>query len=303
MFYWLGEFGSLFFDPSGTVFSTNGAPVPGATVVLEQAPTQYGLFTVLPGASPGIQPHVNPEVTGKTGQFHWDVIADYYKVVASAPSCHAPGDPAESTVETPVMSVPPPRFGLDLVLQCAHPAAPVHPSVISLSAGEVAQPGGAQVEVVGDGFTPAAKVIFGPRASPSVTYLSPELLMATTPPGEGEVHVLVRTAGGTSSPTAAGVIDYLPVPAVTSVSPSTGPPAGGTRVDIVGSGFSGATTVLVGSRNAANFRVVSPTLIVATVPPGRLGSVNITVPNSVAKSKATPADRFTYARPRARGKQ
>ena len=44
------------------------------------------------------------------------MASDFYKVAASAPGCHAPGYLAQTAVTTPVLPVPPPRFGLDLVL-------------------------------------------------------------------------------------------------------------------------------------------------------------------------------------------
>ncbi len=71
-------------DPNGAVTNTNGVPVAGATAVLEQGPTADGPFRPAHPASPGITPHRNLEKTGSDGQFHWDVIRDYYEVVASA---------------------------------------------------------------------------------------------------------------------------------------------------------------------------------------------------------------------------
>jgi hypothetical protein len=283
-----------YFDPSGTVFSTSGAPLAGATVVLEQAPTPEGPFTAPPAASPGIEPNVNPEVTGDNGRFHWDVVADYYKVVASAPGCHAPGNAALANVSTPVMVVPPPRFGLDLVLQCTQPASPARPSVTRLSASDVPEGGGVPVQLDGTGFTPAAKVMFGTTPSPSVTFLSPELLEAAAPPGRGHVHVVVNTQGGTSPETPSDAVAYLPLPVVRSVSPASGPPVGGTSIAIRGSGFSGADLVQVGHGLVTSFMVRSPDLIVATLPPGPIGPADVTVTTAVGSSPLAAADRYTY---------
>ncbi len=284
------------FDPSGTVFSASGAPLPGATVVLEQAPTPDGPFTAPAATNPGIEPHVNPEVTGASGRFHWDVVADYYRVVASAPGCHAPGDPSQAGVSTPVMVVPPPRFGLELVLQCARSQNPSRPTVLRLSRSDVPQGGGVQVKVDGTGFTPSAKVMFGTTPSPSVTFLSPELLEATAPPERGHVPVVVSTQGGTSPSTPSDAVSYLPLPAVSSVSPASGPRAGGTTVAIRGSGFSGAELVAVGRGLVTGFTVRSPNLIVATLPPGALGAADVSVTTPVGTSAAGHADIYTYAR-------
>ncbi|ARH89905.1 IPT/TIG domain-containing protein [Streptomyces sp. MOE7] len=54
-------------------------------------------------------------------------------------------------------------------------------------------------------------------------------------------------------------------PVVTSVSPAQGAPAGGTAVNITGSGFTGATQVRFGP-NGTTFVIVSDTLITARTP-------------------------------------
>ncbi|MFR9752051.1 IPT/TIG domain-containing protein [Nocardia sp. 004] len=66
-------------------------------------------------------------------------------------------------------------------------------------------------------------------------------------------------------------------PVLTSLDPSSGPPAGGNTVQIVGSGFSGVgpLTVRFGT-TATTFTIVSDTQINAIVPPGT-GTVDVTV--------------------------
>ena len=185
-------------DPSGSVLDVNGGPVPGATVVLEQAPTSDGPFVRAKPASPGIEPHLNPETTTAAGEFHWEVVSDYYKVVASAPGCHAPGHPGEPLVSTAALPVPPPQVGLD-----------TSPAVRSRSN---ARAPGRQL-----GFwrraavyrrhdrrdrRPQLHAVVGsqvrPALSRSVTWASPELLTVTAPAGRGNADVTVTTAGGTS---------------------------------------------------------------------------------------------------------
>src|SRR6516162_3151416 len=65
-------------------------------------------------------------------------------------------------------------------------------------------------------------------------------------------------------------------PAVTNVSPNTGPTSGGTNVTITGTNFSGATAVRFGSNAAGSFTVNSATQITATSPAGS-GTVDVTV--------------------------
>ena len=86
--------------------------------------------------------------------------------------------------------------------------------------------------------------------------------------------------------------DVQPLPTVTTVSPSSGPGAGGTTVTITGTNFDGTTAVSFGSTPAASFNVVSDTTITAVAPAGA-GTVDVTVRNP-GQSSATSADRFTY---------
>ncbi len=84
------------------------------------------------------------------------------------------------------------------------------------------------------------------------------------------------------------------IPQVSSVSPTSGPVAGGTQITITGSGFTGAVAVNIGN-GQATYVINSDTQITATVPAGDGDGVNnITVlgPNgpSVLGSNAT----YTY---------
>jgi uncharacterized repeat protein (TIGR01451 family) len=85
---------------------------------------------------------------------------------------------------------------------------------------------------------------------------------------------------------------------VTSISPTSGPEAGGIQVTITGSNFAtdgaGATTVLFGTIAASNVTVVNDTTITATAP-GGLGQQKISVTNSFGTS--TNLVVFTYIPP------
>jgi hypothetical protein len=82
-------------------------------------------------------------------------------------------------------------------------------------------------------------------------------------------------------------------PSILGVTPTEGPEAGGTTVQVGGSGFTGATAVTFGSTSATSFVVNSDSSITAVAPKGS-GSVEVTVTTPVATSTATPADTFTY---------
>ncbi|SMQ73471.1 IPT/TIG domain-containing protein [Agreia sp. VKM Ac-1783] len=74
------------------------------------------------------------------------------------------------------------------------------------------------------------------------------------------------------------------VPATTSVTPVSGPVAGGTLVELNGSGFSGATSVLFGTVPATSFIIESDNTIFAITPAAAAGSkpAKVTTPVGVA---------------------
>jgi len=84
--------------------------------------------------------------------------------------------------------------------------------------------------------------------------------------------------------------------AVTAISPTSGPAAGGTSVIITGSNLNGATAVRFGATAASSFTVNSPTQITATAPAGT-GTVDVTVTTADGTSATTAAGRFTYEAP------
>ena len=84
------------------------------------------------------------------------------------------------------------------------------------------------------------------------------------------------------------------VPVVSSVSPTSGPAAGGTTVTITGSNLTGATGVDFGGAPAASFTVSSDTSITATSPAlSSTSTVDVTVVNPNGASATSVNDEFT----------
>jgi IPT/TIG domain len=112
----------------------------------------------------------------------------------------------------------------------------------------------------------------------------------------GLFDVLVSTPGGATPAIPADQYTYyFPAPSITTVSPSSGVPGGGTSVTITGNSFSGATGVSFGANQSSAFTVNSNTSITATSPAGTAGSrVDITVTGPGGTSTTLPADQFTY---------
>jgi hypothetical protein len=115
--------GNLFIDPSGRVFNTAGAAIPGASVTLLRSDTQNGTYTVVPNGSTTVMSprnRANPTLTGPFGQYRWDVTPGWYKVRASKAGCTQPGS-WQTFVESPPKQVSanlPPITNMDLVLFC-----------------------------------------------------------------------------------------------------------------------------------------------------------------------------------------
>jgi len=110
----------MYIDPSGTVTTTTGQPLAGATVTLLRSDSSSGPFSAVPDGDSIMSPanRHNPDVTDSQGHFGWDVLTGYYIVTASHPGCTASNDPTQTDVQSQVLSIPPPATGLTLQLLC-----------------------------------------------------------------------------------------------------------------------------------------------------------------------------------------
>jgi hypothetical protein len=219
---------------------------------------------------------------GTATQF--DVVSDGRIVAVSPP---APGGTAQAVdviVTTPIgNSTAVPQDGFTY-------AAP--PLVGQITPSEAPYLGGTEVVIGGSGFSGVDAVLFG--VTPAVfQFWSDSVITATAPPGVGVIQLAVRTKLGLSAPSPASLFTYGSIPAVTQLTPSSGPAAGGTSVVIAGQGFTGATTVAFGVVIAPAFNVNSDTQITVISPPGT-GVVDVTVTTTGGISPVTVGDQFTY---------
>ncbi|HVU60542.1 MAG TPA: IPT/TIG domain-containing protein [Mycobacteriales bacterium] len=174
---------------------------------------------------------------------------------------------------------------------------PPKPVVASVSPSSGSTAGGTSVTVTGTGFTGATAVTFGGTAGTNVVVNSDTSVTVTSPKhAAGAVNVRVTTPAGQSEVVApADQFSYLAPPKVTSVSPASGPTAGGTSVTVTGSGFTGATAVSFGGTAGTNVVVGSDTSLTVTTPAHAAGAVNVRVTGPGGQSAvAAPADQFTY---------
>jgi hypothetical protein len=174
--------------------------------------------------------------------------------------------------------------------------APPTVSSVSPSSGPTA--GGTPITITGTGFRAGATVTLGGNSATSVVVVNATTITATTPTGAGTVSVQV-TNTDTQSGSLASAFTYLPPPTVSSVSPNSGPTAGGTSITITGTNFRAGATVTVGGNPATSVVVVNATRITATTPAGA-GTVSVQVTNTDTQSGSL-ASAFIYVPPPAVG--
>jgi IPT/TIG domain len=172
---------------------------------------------------------------------------------------------------------------------------PVIPAVTSISPSSGPKAGGTVVTVTGYGFTGVTEVLFGSTPGTNVSSDADEQLHVTAPAhGTGAFNIHVVTSLGTSPAVTADLYNFLPVPTVTAVSPTSGPKAGGTTVTVTGTGFTGATQVLFGNTPGTALSVTSDTNLTIKSPAHALGLAHVHVITPGGRSAAVAADEYTY---------
>ena len=173
---------------------------------------------------------------------------------------------------------------------------PVPPTITHVNPATGMTTGGATVVITGTNFASVTGVRFGINNA-TFTVNSATQITATSPANSaGTVDIVVVAQGGQSATSAADQFTYLSTltPVIQQVTPPGGPTSGGTVVDVLGTGFTGATAVSFGSAAGTNLSVISDTEIQATSPAGS-GVVDVKVTGPSGASTVTAADQFTYA--------
>ncbi|MFG2094066.1 IPT/TIG domain-containing protein, partial [Streptomyces sp. NPDC048612] len=203
---------SLAATPTVTSVSPNSGSTAGGTTVTVTGTGFTGATAVRFGATPSPSFTVNSDT----------------QITATSPV-------GSGTVQVTVTT---PSGTSNQFVTFSYVTAPV-PVLSSVSPSSGPSSGGTVVTLSGSGFSGATAVRFG-SVSAVFTVNSSSQITATAPAGSGTVQVTVVTPGGTSNGVAFTYVS-VPVPVLSSVSPSSGPSSGGTVVTLSGSGFSGAT--------------------------------------------------------------
>ena len=168
------------------------------------------------------------------------------------------------------------------------------PTITSASPLTGPATGGTQVDITGTNLSDASGVDFGTTFVSSLVSDSSTTIVVDAPAGTGNQPITVVTPGGTSN--ALGTPNFQFVPAITSITPTSGPLTGGTQVTINGADLGNASevmfgtlqaTIVSGSNTASQIIVDAPSSTTA-------GAVDITVMNADGTSAAVTADQFTY---------
>ena len=174
-------------------------------------------------------------------------------------------------------------------------SVPPAPTVNGVTPSTGLTTGGTSTIITGTNFFGTVSVTFGGSAATNVVVTSTTTIACTTPAhAPGSVSVLVTTTSGANP--ANSLFTYtVPAPTIASVSPGSGPTAGGTAITITGADFTGATSVTLGGSAATNLVVMSATSINCTTPAHAAGAVSVIV---TTPSGANPSNTlFTYITP------
>ncbi len=250
-----------------TLVDPPGGPVAGGNVIHVEGAGFAGDAEVFVGgalATSTLQDDGSLRVTVPAGAAAGLVELEVRTAAGSTTSAYAYYDPAETTVQLYAVSLP---------------------------TGSLA--GGEQVTLVGSNLDGGNLTVrFDGVLAADATALSSNFVTATVPaaaaPGLVDVEVRV-TAGGD---TLAGGYRYVDTISVATVVPGSGPEAGGTSIDITGTGFPVGARVFVGALEATNVERLSSTHLRAVTPMGSDGPVPVRV---VDPADATNVGRLAAA--------
>ena len=172
------------------------------------------------------------------------------------------------------------------------------PSVTGVSPPGGPLTGGTEITIAGTDFTDrTTSVTVGNYPVTPVKFVSSTSIKVFTPLwpwNPSTITIKVTTPGGTSADSVNAHFNYIPVPTVTSVSPSSGLLTGNTEITITGTGFTGATSVTVGGVAVPlPIHVDNDTSIRVITPSGSAGTASVVV--TTPGGPSTPNTLYRYA--------
>lgn len=163
--------------------------------------------------------------------------------------------------------------------------------------------GGTSVTITGEFLQNATAVTFGETETTDITHDSADSLTVISPPGVGQVDVIVTTPSGESKTSNADHFTYG-APTIAGLSPSSGSTGGGSEVTVTGSGFepgTSGTKFVFGKAEGTLIECPTSTTCTVISPPAHVhrgkaeaGVVAVRATVNGKKSAATGADDFEY---------
>jgi plastocyanin len=159
------------------------------------------------------------------------------------------------------------------------------PTVASIAPATGPTSGFTPITIHGTNFQSGATVKIGGVAAINVTVVDATTITALSPLGPTNEQVTLKqdvvvTNPSDASATLAAAFQYTrPALGVALVTPTSAPPAGGTKISISGTGFTTALTssITIGGVAATNVQVVDAVTMTATVPPHAVGAADVVV--------------------------
>lgn len=271
--------------PGGTVTRVNGYTYIAAPTLTAHSPDKGthagGTSVTLTGTN----------LTGATAVTFDGVAAASFQI-NSATSITAVSPPGLAGVRTLSVVTPGGSASRNYVYE-------VTVSSVTPASGPAA--GGTSITVTGSGFTGLTGLsITTPDLSSnadatSFTVVNDSTITAVTPAMTAGTRVL-----GFKSPfnvvsytqLSAAQFQHLAAPTITSLSPASGPVAGGDTLTLTGTNLTGATALTIGGVAATSLVVVNATTLTATVPAGSAGAKDVVV--TAPGGSATLAGGYTY---------
>ncbi|MBB6488448.1 IPT/TIG domain-containing protein, partial [Rhizobium lusitanum] len=276
-------------------------PITMPTFPVVQAGSTTGALTMTLSEAPGSGLTVTPTATGLTftpptiafgagsSSQTFTVTANNGATPGAATISYALGGADAAQYVTPANS------SLTVLGTISPPAYPalIQGSTSATLTMIASAPGNVSVTPSATGLTFAPSTLnFSSGATQSFT------VTAASNAGPGAIAVSYALSGTSAAvyvaPSPGSITVNRPVPTVTSISPTSGPAAGGTSVTITGTDLTGATAVTFGATAAASYTVNSATQITAVSPANAAGTYDMTVTTAGGTSTTSAADQFTY---------
>lgn len=155
--------------------------------------------------------------------------------------------------------------------------------------------GGTVVTVEGRGFEPGMSVLLGPLPGVNTEVLDEQHIRFESPPGSPGVVDVTVVGPLNRGRLKGGYLYTVPSPELYAIKPVYGARAGGTFVEVLGSGFTPGTELFVGPGSCSDTKVRSYSLVEAKTPANPVGTYRV-----LASTNSGPAaleNAYTYFDP------